>query len=136
MMGGVDRERGYFVQIINNFHQVGGGLEARDLFVELFSAENIAQLVWELVRRLVQPEKFLLEVGVRDHGQVSSANGDVAGAWSRGEGSLSEKSEGVKGRGSRYSSVLSANMCIMGAYRPLRGYGAQGSHVSIRRGMP
>jgi len=43
-------ERGYFVQIVNDFHQVGGGLEARDLFFKVSSPENIAQLVRELGR--------------------------------------------------------------------------------------
>ena len=59
---------GYFVQKVNDFHNVGSGLEARDLFVKLFFTENIAQLFREPGRRVIQLEKSRLEVGVRGHG--------------------------------------------------------------------
>jgi len=41
-------ESGYFIQIVNDFHQLGRGLEARDLLVKLSSPDNFAQLVREL----------------------------------------------------------------------------------------
>ena len=87
-------ERGYFIQIVNDLHQLSRGLEGRHLLVKLSSPDNLAQLVRELGRQLVQPEKRRYEGGIRGH-----RDGDVAGACSRGEGNLSEKRKEVSGGG-------------------------------------
>ena len=77
----------YFVQIVNELHQVVG-LKGRNLFVELSRTEHITQLVEELGHQPIQLKKRS-EEGVRGHERVPSANdGEYETKGKRGKGEV------------------------------------------------